>query len=103
MRKERSMEENTIANKPKEDIVHEERLRRGRRRTSRLPNRVRHTYTSDVPIFVPVSEAKDQLMDQDLRAYLFDSTVLRALYYAAEMLGDTTATSRILLTTRRNP
>ncbi|KAK6756506.1 hypothetical protein RB195_014739 [Necator americanus] len=34
--------------------------------------------------FAAVGEATDQLTDQDLRAYLFDSTILLALCYAAE-------------------
>ncbi|KAK6757253.1 hypothetical protein RB195_015213 [Necator americanus] len=34
--------------------------------------------------FTAVREATDQLTDQDLRAHLFDSTVLPALCYAAE-------------------
>ncbi|KAK6762396.1 hypothetical protein RB195_023203 [Necator americanus] len=51
--------------------------------------------------FAPVREATDQLTDQDLRAYLFDSTVLPALCYAAETWADTAATSRKLLTTHR--
>ncbi|KAK6726501.1 hypothetical protein RB195_004682 [Necator americanus] len=34
--------------------------------------------------FAAVKEATDQLTDQDLRAHLFDSTVLPALCYAAE-------------------
>ncbi|KAK6749545.1 hypothetical protein RB195_001890 [Necator americanus] len=36
--------------------------------------------------FAPVREATDHLTDQDLRAHLFDSTVLPALCYAAETL-----------------
>ncbi|KAK6729780.1 hypothetical protein RB195_006684 [Necator americanus] len=51
--------------------------------------------------FAAVREATDQLTDQDLRAYLFDSTVLLALCYAAETWADTAATSRKLLTTHR--
>ncbi|KAK6728517.1 hypothetical protein RB195_005886 [Necator americanus] len=51
--------------------------------------------------FAAVREATDQLTDQDLRAHLFDSTVLPALCYAAEMWADTAATSRKLLTTHR--
>ncbi|KAK6757418.1 hypothetical protein RB195_015317 [Necator americanus] len=51
--------------------------------------------------FAAVREATDQLTDQDLRAHLFDSTVLPALCYAAETWADTAATSRKLLTTRR--
>ncbi|KAK6748154.1 hypothetical protein RB195_001027 [Necator americanus] len=48
-----------------------------------------------------VREATDQLTDQDLRAHLFDSTVLPALCYAAKTWADTAATSRKLLTTHR--
>ncbi|KAK6761907.1 hypothetical protein RB195_022847 [Necator americanus] len=51
--------------------------------------------------FAAVREATDQLRDQDLRAHLFDSTVLPALCYAAETWADTAATSRKLLTTHR--
>ncbi|KAK6758057.1 hypothetical protein RB195_015708 [Necator americanus] len=51
--------------------------------------------------FAAVREATDQLTDQDLRAHLFDSTVLPALCYAAETWADTAATSRKLLTTQR--
>ncbi|KAK6748620.1 hypothetical protein RB195_001315 [Necator americanus] len=51
--------------------------------------------------FAAVREATDQLTDHDLRAHLFDSTVLPALCYAAEMWADTAATSRKLLTTHR--
>ncbi|KAK6734351.1 hypothetical protein RB195_017871 [Necator americanus] len=51
--------------------------------------------------FAAVREATDQLTDQDLRAHLFDSTVLPALCYAAETRADTAATSRKLLTTHR--
>ncbi|KAK6751184.1 hypothetical protein RB195_002886 [Necator americanus] len=51
--------------------------------------------------FAAVREATDQLTDQDLRARLFDSTVLPALCYAAETWADTAATSRKLLTTHR--
>ncbi|KAK6763962.1 hypothetical protein RB195_024337 [Necator americanus] len=39
--------------------------------------------------------------DQDLRAHLFDSTLLPALCYAAETWADTAATFRKLLTTHR--
>ncbi|KAK6762716.1 hypothetical protein RB195_023433 [Necator americanus] len=53
--------------------------------------------------FASVREATDQLTDQDLRAHLFDSTVLPALCYAAETWADTAATSRKLLTTHRAP
>ncbi|KAK6743566.1 hypothetical protein RB195_010687 [Necator americanus] len=51
--------------------------------------------------FAPVKETTDQLTDQDLRAHLFDSTVLAALCYAAKTWADTVATSRKLLTTHR--
>ncbi|KAK6756094.1 hypothetical protein RB195_014468 [Necator americanus] len=51
--------------------------------------------------FAAVREATDQLTDQDLRAHLFDSTVLPELCYAAETWADTAATSRKLLTTHR--
>ncbi|KAK6759565.1 hypothetical protein RB195_021255 [Necator americanus] len=51
--------------------------------------------------FAAVREATDQLTDQDLRAHLFDSTVLPALSYAAETWADTAATSRELHTTHR--
>ncbi|KAK6739468.1 hypothetical protein RB195_008136 [Necator americanus] len=51
--------------------------------------------------FAAIREATGQLTDQDLRAHLFDSTVLPALCYAAETWADTAATSRKLLTTRR--
>ncbi|KAK6763485.1 hypothetical protein RB195_023981 [Necator americanus] len=51
--------------------------------------------------FAAVREATNQLTDQDLRAHLFDSTVLPALCYAAETWADTTATSRKLLTTHK--
>ncbi|KAK6737191.1 hypothetical protein RB195_019717 [Necator americanus] len=34
--------------------------------------------------FAPVREATDHVTDQDLRAHLFDSTVLPGLCYAAE-------------------
>ncbi|KAK6764844.1 hypothetical protein RB195_024966 [Necator americanus] len=51
--------------------------------------------------FAAVRKATDQLTDQDLRAHLFDSTVLPALCYAAETWADTAATSRKLLTTHR--
>ncbi|KAK6738656.1 hypothetical protein RB195_020647 [Necator americanus] len=51
--------------------------------------------------FAAVRKATDQLRDQDLRAHLFDSTVLPSLCYAAETWADTAATSRKLLTTHR--
>ncbi|KAK6761151.1 hypothetical protein RB195_022279 [Necator americanus] len=53
--------------------------------------------------FAAVREATDQVKDQDLRAHLFDSTVLPALCYAAETWADTAATSRKLITTHRAP
>ncbi|KAK6732101.1 hypothetical protein RB195_016466 [Necator americanus] len=49
--------------------------------------------------FAAVREATDQLTDRDLRAHLFDSTVLPALCYAAEKWAE--STSRKLLTTHR--
>ncbi|KAK6749318.1 hypothetical protein RB195_001742 [Necator americanus] len=51
--------------------------------------------------FATVRKATDQLTDQDLRAHLFDSTVLPALCYAAETWADTATTSRQLLTIHR--
>ncbi|KAK6730209.1 hypothetical protein RB195_006958 [Necator americanus] len=51
--------------------------------------------------FAAVSEATDQMTDQDLRVHLFNSTVLPALCYAAETWADTAATSRKVLTTHR--
>ncbi|KAK6755616.1 hypothetical protein RB195_014158 [Necator americanus] len=51
--------------------------------------------------FASAREATNQLTDQDLRAYLFDSTVLPALCYAAETWVDTAAASRKLHTTHR--
>ncbi|KAK6730659.1 hypothetical protein RB195_007248 [Necator americanus] len=51
--------------------------------------------------FTHVTEATDQLTDQDLRAHLFDSTVLPALCYVAWTWADTSATSKKLLITRR--
>ncbi|KAK6760621.1 hypothetical protein RB195_021907 [Necator americanus] len=51
--------------------------------------------------FAAVREATDQLTDQDLRAHLFDSTVLPALCYAAETWTDIAATSTKLLSTHR--
>ncbi|KAK6736219.1 hypothetical protein RB195_019100 [Necator americanus] len=51
--------------------------------------------------FPPVRESTDQVMDQDLRDNLFDSTILPAVCYAAETWVDITATSRKLVTTRR--
>ncbi|KAK6749788.1 hypothetical protein RB195_002036 [Necator americanus] len=51
--------------------------------------------------FAAVREATDQLTDQDLRAHLFDSTVLSSLCYAAKTWADTTTTSRKLLSTHR--
>ncbi|KAK6760801.1 hypothetical protein RB195_022026 [Necator americanus] len=46
-------------------------------------------------------EIAEQQTDQNLRAHLFGSTVLRALCYAAETWADTAATCRKLLTTQR--
>ena len=51
--------------------------------------------------FGPLKEATDQLTDPELRAHLFDSTVLPALCYAAETWADTVATSKALRTTHR--
>ncbi|KAL6723479.1 hypothetical protein Aduo_018478 [Ancylostoma duodenale] len=51
--------------------------------------------------FGPLREATDQLADPDLRAQLFDSTVLPALCYAAETWADTAATSKALRTIHR--
>ncbi|KAK6754734.1 hypothetical protein RB195_013614 [Necator americanus] len=53
--------------------------------------------------FVAVREATDQLTDKDLRAHVFDSTVPPALCYVAKTWADTTATSRKLFTTHRDP
>ncbi|EYB89482.1 hypothetical protein Y032_0231g3001 [Ancylostoma ceylanicum] len=46
----------------------------------------------------PLREATDQLADPHLRAHLLDSTVLPALYYAAETWTDTAAMSKTLRT-----
>ncbi|KAK6767046.1 hypothetical protein RB195_026534 [Necator americanus] len=51
--------------------------------------------------FAAVRGAMDQLTDQDLRAHLFDSTVLPALCYAAETWANTAATFRKLIATPR--
>ncbi|KAK6764765.1 hypothetical protein RB195_024914 [Necator americanus] len=51
--------------------------------------------------FAAVRKATDQLTHQDLRAHLFDSTVLPALCYAEETWTDTATTSRKLITTHR--
>ncbi|EYB96857.1 hypothetical protein Y032_0146g2539 [Ancylostoma ceylanicum] len=40
-------------------------------------------------VFGPLRGATEQLIDHELRAHLFDSTVLPALYYAAETWSDT--------------
>ncbi|KAE9418138.1 hypothetical protein Angca_008296, partial [Angiostrongylus cantonensis] len=48
-----------------------------------------------------LEEATDRLKDPKIRAHLFDSTVLSALYYAAETWVDTSTTSRIPRTTHR--
>ncbi|EYC05541.1 hypothetical protein Y032_0081g1434 [Ancylostoma ceylanicum] len=42
--------------------------------------------------FRPLREVTDQLTDHELRAHLFDSTVLPALCHAAETLSATAAT-----------
>ncbi|KAK6755393.1 hypothetical protein RB195_014017 [Necator americanus] len=51
--------------------------------------------------FALVRKVTDQLANQDLRAHLFDSTVLPALCCAAETWADTAATSRKLFTTHK--
>ncbi|KAK6756159.1 hypothetical protein RB195_014508 [Necator americanus] len=52
--------------------------------------------------FALVRKATDQLQARNFPAHLFDSTVLSALCYVAEIWADThAATSRNLLTTRR--
>ena len=51
--------------------------------------------------FGPLREALDYLTNSELRAHLFDATVLPALCYAAETWADTTTTSRRLRTTHR--
>ncbi|EYB82909.1 hypothetical protein Y032_0347g3154 [Ancylostoma ceylanicum] len=51
--------------------------------------------------FGPLREATDQLTDHELRAHLFDSTVLPALCYAAETWSDTAATLKSLRTVHR--
>ncbi|WKY00652.1 hypothetical protein Q1695_015016 [Nippostrongylus brasiliensis] len=51
--------------------------------------------------FGSLKEATDQLQDADLRAHLFDSTVLPALCYAAETWPDTSATAKSLQVTHR--
>ena len=51
--------------------------------------------------FGPLREATDHLTNPELRAHLFDATVLPALCYAAETWTDTAATSRRLRTTHR--
>ena len=48
-----------------------------------------------------IKEATDQLLDPDLRAHLFNSTVLPALCYAAETWPDTSATTESLQVTHR--
>ncbi|KAK6765544.1 hypothetical protein RB195_025449 [Necator americanus] len=53
-------------------------------------------------VFTAVREATDQLTGQDLRAQVFDSTVLPALFYAAETWADTAVTSRKVLTSHRS-
>lgn len=51
--------------------------------------------------FEPHKEAADQMTDLELRARLFDSTVLPAFYYAAEKWTDTAATLTTLHTIHR--
>ena len=51
--------------------------------------------------FGPLKEATDQLTDPELRAHLFNSTVLPALCYATEIWADTVTTSKDLRTTHR--
>ncbi|KAK6736953.1 hypothetical protein RB195_019570 [Necator americanus] len=106
----------------KEDTVHEERALRGRRVQLKAPKswKLRHTYTwtfyehgkrlkeelnrrmrAAWAAFTAVSDATDQVTDQDLRAHLFDLTILPALCYAAEKWAETAATSRKLTTTHR--
>ena len=51
--------------------------------------------------FGPLKEATDHLTNPELRAHLFDATVLPALCYAAETWADTVTTSRRLRTTHR--
>ena len=51
--------------------------------------------------FGPLREATDHLGNPELRADLFDATVLPALCYAAETWPDTVTTSRKLRTTHR--
>ena len=51
--------------------------------------------------FGPLREATNQLTDPELRAHLFDTTVLPALCYAAETWADTVTTSKKLRTTHR--
>ena len=43
-----------------------------------------------------IKQSTDQLLDSDLRAHLFDSTVLPAVCYAAETWLDTSATAKSL-------
>ncbi|KAK6760491.1 hypothetical protein RB195_021816 [Necator americanus] len=63
----------------------------------RLSRRMRAAWAA----FAAVRETTNQLTDQDLRAHLFDSTVLPSLCYAAETWADTAATSGKLLNTHR--
>ncbi len=51
--------------------------------------------------FGPLKEATDQIKDPNLRAHLFDSTVLPALCYASETWADTSATLKSLVVTHR--
>ncbi|KAK6761889.1 hypothetical protein RB195_022833 [Necator americanus] len=70
-------------------------------RSMNMENDLEEELNRRMRAFAAVREATDQLTDQDLRAHLFDSTVLPALCYAAETWADTAATSRKLLTTHR--
>ncbi|EYC09379.1 hypothetical protein Y032_0060g3080 [Ancylostoma ceylanicum] len=51
--------------------------------------------------FGPLGEATDQLTDHELRAHLFDSTVLPAFCYAAETWSDTATTLKSVCTVHR--
>ncbi|KAE9414483.1 hypothetical protein Angca_006892, partial [Angiostrongylus cantonensis] len=51
--------------------------------------------------FGSFKEAADQLKSSEIRAHLFDFTVLPAPWYAAETWVDTASTSKILRTTHR--
>ncbi|KAK6737462.1 hypothetical protein RB195_019893 [Necator americanus] len=113
---ERSREENRTTNKQKEDTVHEEAhcedggvqlegsqivetpsyvyLGRSMNMENDLKEELNRRMRAAWAAFAAVREATDQLTDHDLRAHLFDSTVLPALCYAAETWADTAATSR---------